>query len=54
MLSAIVPIKTAYIRVENSAQTTLRQSHVSVCTSRGCIFSHVRPFYERAVSDLDP
>ncbi len=21
--------------------------------SRGCIFSHVRPFYERAVSDLD-
>ncbi len=22
--------------------------------SRGCIFSHVRPFYEQAVSDLDP
>jgi hypothetical protein len=21
---------------------------------RGCIFSHVRPFYERAVSNLDP
>jgi hypothetical protein len=21
---------------------------------RGCIFSHVRPFYEQAVSDLDP
>jgi hypothetical protein len=21
--------------------------------ARGCIFSHVRPFYERAVSDLD-
>ncbi len=20
----------------------------------GCIFSHVRPFYERVVSDLDP
>jgi hypothetical protein len=20
----------------------------------GCIFSHVRPFYEQAVSDLDP
>ncbi len=22
--------------------------------SRGCIFSCVQPFYERAVSDLDP
>jgi hypothetical protein len=21
---------------------------------RGCIFSHVRPFYEQSVSDLDP
>ncbi len=25
----------------------------SGATSRGRIFSHVRPFYERAVSDLD-
>jgi hypothetical protein len=23
-------------------------------SSRGCIFSHVQPFYERAVSDLGP
>jgi hypothetical protein len=21
---------------------------------KGCIFSHVQPFYEQAVSDLDP
>ncbi len=25
-----------------------------VCVYRGCIFSHVWPFYERAMSDLDP
>jgi hypothetical protein len=24
-----------------------------ILDARGCIFSHVRPFYEQAVSDLD-
>ncbi len=28
--------------------------HFSVMPSRGRIFSHVRPFYEQAVSDRDP
>jgi len=29
------------------------QEHLQA-SNRGCIFSHVRPFYEQAVSDLDP
>jgi hypothetical protein len=28
--------------------------YVTYIVFRGRIFSHVRPFYERAVSDLDP
>jgi hypothetical protein len=37
-------VQTATSKVENSAQVL----------SVGHIFSNVRPFYERAVSDLDP
>ncbi len=35
-------------------QTTLRPSPVRYQAPQGRIFSHVRPFYELAVSDLDP
>ncbi len=31
-----------------------RDHSLLIETAKGCIFSHVRPFYECAVSDLDP
>jgi hypothetical protein len=33
---------------------TFKTNLIIVSKARGCIFSCVQPFYERAVSDLDP
>jgi hypothetical protein len=43
---------TNLLKIARSDQSM--ELHSYFCLPRGCIFCHLRPFYERAVSDLDP
>jgi hypothetical protein len=50
-------MKTSHLRQKTETKTLLGQVNarvVGATTLKGHIFSPVRPFYERAVGDLDP
>jgi len=46
--------KTIYNRGALAATISLKVTRTFGLGARGCIFSHVQPFYEQAVSALDP